>query len=136
MKITRFLPVVLLSAGLLAGGCTKKVQITVLNHTEASRTIQLTVPDDMMTLGAVGPGGRLSSTLAVKKSDLPASCRLSAGAGAEQSFAVTEDSPDEWWFHITAAGRLAGPYGKRDVHVETEDGGTIDVPVGRRFKLN
>lgn len=134
MKISHLASVALLSAT-LAAGCTKKVNVTIYNHTDVSRTIQLTVPDETSALGAVGPGGRLSSTLVVQKSDLPASCNLSAGAGASQSFTVTEDSPSRWWFHITRQGRLVGPYGKRDVHVETEDGGTIEVPVKRRTKL-
>ncbi|HUS92443.1 MAG TPA: hypothetical protein VM695_11370 [Phycisphaerae bacterium] len=135
MRTRTLLVLASLAGGALAGGCTQKVDITILNHTDVSRTVQLSVPDETVTLGAVGPNGRLSSTLAVKKSDLPASCRLSAGAGAQQSFTVTEDSPSKWWFHVTASGQLAGPYGKDDVHVETEDRGTIDVPVGRRMKL-
>jgi len=134
MKISQLASVAVLSAG-LAAGCTKKVEITVFNHTDVSRTLQLTVPDETTTLGAIGPNGRLSTTLVVKTADLPASCNLSAGAGASQSFTVTEDSPSKWWFHVTRQGRLVGPYGKKDVHVETEDGGTIEVPVKRRTKL-
>jgi len=136
MKNRAVLSLIALAVGTAVGGCTKKIDITILNHTDASRTIQLTGPYETETLGAVGAHGRLSSTLAIKTSDLPASCNLSAGAGAQQSFRVTEDSPSAWWFHVTNTGRLAGPYGKHDVHVETEDGGTIEVPVKRRMKLN
>ena len=134
MRISHVALTAALSAGLLAG-CSKKVEITIYNHTDVSRTVQATVPDETMTLGAVGPNGRLSATISVKKSDLPASCHLSAGAGAQQSFTVTEDSPSKWWFHVTRAGRLAGPYGRSDVHVETEDRGTVEMPVKRRTIL-
>lgn len=130
---TRTLVLTLLVSVMLLTGCTKKVQITVMNHSNVSHTLQLTVPDETMTLGSVGPGGRLSSTLAVKTDDLPAQCRLSAEGGAAQSFVVTEDSPSKWWFHITGEGQLAGPYGKNDVHVETVEDANIVVPGGMRM---
>ena len=133
MKISHLIAIAVLCAGMLAGGCSKKVQITVRNHTDVSRPVQLTVPDGTMALGSVGPNSSLTSTLKVKTDDLPAPCNISAGGGASQSFTVTEDSPSAWWFHITGAGRMAGPYGKDDVHTETEDRGTIVVPAGRRM---
>jgi len=133
MKISHLMAVAVLCAGVFAGGCTKKVRVTIVNHTDVSRPVQLTVPDGTMPLGRVGPNSSLTSTLTVKKDDLPAPCNLSAGGGASQSFAVTEDSPAAWWFHITGAGTMAGPYREDDEHVETEDRGTITVPAGRRM---
>jgi len=127
--------IALLCAVVLVGGCTKKVQITVMNHTDVSRPVQLTVPDGTMALGSVGPNSAMTSTLKVKTDDLPAPCNLSAGGSASQSFTVTEDSPSAWWFHITAEGRMAGPYGKNDVHTETEDRGTIEATTRERMLL-
>jgi len=133
MKISHLIAVALLCSVVLVGGCTKKVQVTVMNHTDVSRPVQLTVPDGTMVLGSVGPNSSLTSTLKVKTDDLPAPCNLSAGGGASQSFTVTEDSPSAWWFHITAEGRMAGPYGENDVHTETEDRGTIEATTGRQM---
>ena len=127
MKTSHLIAIALLAAAVCAGGCTKTVNITVMNHTDVSRQLQLTTPDGTMTLGAVGPNSTFSSKLQVKKDDLPASCNLSAGSGASQSFMVTEDSPKAWWFHVTADGKLVGPLGKNDVHTETEDRGTIEL---------
>ncbi len=113
---------------MLAGGCSKKVELTIVNHSDVARTIQVTVPNETMTLGQVGAnGGKLTSKVAVKNSDLPAQLRISAGAGAATSFMVTEDSPDKWWFHITHSGAIAGPYGKKDVHVETVEDANVEV---------
>ncbi len=131
MKLAKILFVVLAACTVLAGGCAKKVQISVANHSEMTRTIQLSTPDETATVGAVSAGGRLTTTLTVKNSDMPAQCRLSAGAGAQQSFTVTEDSPSKWWFHITKDGSLAGPYGKDDVHSESEQTIDVTVPAGR-----
>jgi len=133
MKISHLMTVAVLCAGACVGGCTKKVRITVRNHTDVSRSVQLTVPDGTMSLGSVGPNSSLTSTLKVKKDDLPAPCNLSASGGASQSFTVTEDSPSAWWFNITGAGKMTGPYRENDVHTETEDRGTIVVPAGRRM---
>jgi len=127
MKTNHLVAIALLCAAVCAGGCTKTVNITVMNHSEVSRQLQLTVPDGTMTLGAVGPNSTFSSSLKVKKDDLPAPCNLSAGSGASQSFTVTEESPSAWWFHVTADGKLVGPLGKNDVHTETEDRGTIEM---------
>lgn len=135
MKISHLIAIVVLCAGVLVGGCTKKVQVTVMNHTDISRPVQLTVPDGTMALGSVGPNSSLTSTLKVKTDDLPAPCNLSAGGSASQSFTVTEDSPSAWWFHITSEGRMAGPYGKNDVHTETEDRGTIEATTRERMLL-
>lgn len=114
----------------LAAGCDKKIELTVMNHSETTRTIQLTTPEETATIGSVSAGGRLATVLKVKDSELPAQCRISAGAAA-QSFSVTKDSPDKWWFHVTKDGQVTGPYGKNDVHSESEK--TIDVttPVER-----
>lgn len=135
MKTSYLIAIALLSAAICAGGCTKTVDITVMNHTDVSRQIQLTVPEGTMTLGAVGANSMISSTLKVKKDDLPAQCNLDAGTGASQSFIVTDDSPSAWWFHISAAGRLVGPLGKNDVYTETEDRGKIEVRSEPRMQL-
>jgi hypothetical protein len=128
MRATTVTLVGLAMLAMLVGGCTKKVELTIVNHSEISRTIQVTGPEETMTLGQVGPnGGSLTATIAVKASDLPAQLHMSAGAGASTSFAVTEDSPDRWWFHITNTGTLAGPYGRKDVHVETTEEATVEV---------
>jgi hypothetical protein len=134
MKLAKMLLGVLVCA-VLVGGCTKKVNITIANHSDVTRTVQLSTPDETMTVGAVSAGGRLATVLTVNTGDLPAQCRLSAGAGADQSFMVTEDSPSKWWFHITKDGKLAGPYGKADVHAETEKTTDIQVPVRRTTVL-
>ncbi len=135
MKTTHLIAVASLFACVFVGGCTKKVQITIRNHSDVSRSVQLTVPDGTMPLGSVGPKSSLTSTLKVKTDDLPAPCNLSAGGGASQSFTVTDDSPSAWWFHITGEGRMAGPYGKNDVHTETEDRGTIEATTDTRMLL-
>jgi len=113
----------------MAVGCTKKVNVTIYNHTTSSLGISLTVPDGTLTVGSVGAGSRLTHTLAVKTSDLPAQCTYSAGPGSSLSFTVDEDTKSKLWFHITRSGRLTGPYGKDDVHVETEKRGKINVKV-------
>jgi hypothetical protein len=115
----------------VTGGCTKMIDLTINNHSEVARTVQLTTPSETSTVGAVGAGGRLSTVLRVQTKELPAQCRLAAGAGAEQTFTVTDDSPDKWWFHITQDGKLVGPYGKHDVHTETEKTIDVTVPAGR-----
>jgi hypothetical protein len=126
--------VTLVAIAMLAGGCNKKVQLSIANHSSTARTIQVTVPDETMTLGQVGAdGGRLTSTVTVKNSDLPAQLQLSAGAGATNSFMVTEDTPDKLWFHVTRDGKLAGPYDKKDVHVETEETGKVNVSVDQQM---
>ena len=135
MKTNHLIAIALLTAAVCVGGCTKTVGITVMNHTDVSRQIQLTVPDGTMTLGAVGPNSMMSSSLKVKKDDLPASCNLSAGSGASQSFTVTDESPSAWWFHVTADGKLVGPLGKNDVHTETEDRGTIELRSRPKMQL-
>lgn len=126
----------LLMAGLvacatLAGGCTKSVDLTIANHSEAARQVQLTTPDGTSAIGAVAADGSMRTKLVVKNSDLPCQCQISAGAGSQQSFSVSDDSPSQWWFHVTKDGKMTGPYGKNDVHAETEK--TIDVtsPAGR-----
>jgi len=108
-------------------GCTKKMTVTISNHSVHPRSISVTAPDGTMPVGAVSPNGRLTHTLAVKTEDLPAQCTYSAGAGASQSFTVSEDTKSKLWFRITKEGRLMGPYTADDVHVETEDRGTIQV---------
>lgn len=113
---------------MLAGGCVKKVQLTIMNHGDTARDIQVTTPEETITLGTVGPnGGKLTGVVAINASDLPAQVRLSAGAGASTSFMVTEDTADELSFHISRTGALAGPYGKKDVHVETEQDADVTV---------
>lgn len=131
MKTLPTILAILAAVCLIGGGCAKQVEITVANHSDMSRSIQLTVPDETMTLGTVGAGGKLTSMLKVKNENLPAQCALSAGAGATTNFMVTANSPAKWWFHVTADGRLAGPYGKDDVHVETEDLGEVESTIRR-----
>jgi hypothetical protein len=127
MKTNHLIAIALLSAAVCVGGCTKTVKITIMNHTDVSRQIQLTVPDGTTTLGAVGPNSTMSSTLKVQTSDLPASCNLAAGAGASQSFTVTDDSPSAWWFDINPDGTLTGPFGKNDERSVTEPRGKIEI---------
>ena len=127
MKTSHLVAIALLCAAVCAGGCTKTVNITVMNHTDVSRQLQLTVPDGTMTLGAIGPNSTMSSTLKVKKDDLPASCNLSAGSGASQSFTVTDESPSAWWFDINPDGTLTGPFGKNDPRTVTTPQGTIEM---------
>lgn len=116
----------------VAGGCTKKIELTINNLSDTARPVQLSTPSETMTIGTVGPGGgRLSTVLKLETKDLPAQCRLAAGPGAEQTFAVTEDSPSKWWFRVTKDGKLAGPYGKYDEHVETEQTIDVTLPVKR-----
>ena len=127
MKTSHLIAIALLCAAMCAGGCTKTVDITIMNHTDVSRQLQLTVPDGTTTLGAIGPNSTFRSLLKVKKDDLPAQCNLDAGSGASQAFIVTDDSPSAWWFHITAEGKMVGPLGKNDIHTETENRGKIEV---------
>jgi hypothetical protein len=134
MKTTTVLLMTVLASLALATGCEKKVQLTIANHSETARALQLSTPEETSTIGSVGAGGRLVTVLKVKDSELPAQCRLSAGAAA-QSFAVTKESPDKWWFHITKDGQVTGPYGEKDVHTETEKTMDVTTPVGRETIL-
>jgi hypothetical protein len=122
----------MISAAVLAG-CTKKIKVTIRNHTTSDKTVQLTVPDGTRTIGVVGKNSGMTHTLAVKKDDLPAQCHYAAGAGASVSFEVSDDSPDIWFFHITNDGKLAGPYGKNDVHTETENRGKVELRTGTQM---
>ena len=120
--------VLLACAGMLAG-CTKKMRVTISNHSAEARRITVTCPDGTLPVGAVSAGGRFTHTLAVKAEDLPAQCTYSAGMGVSQSFTVSEDTKDKLWFRITKDGQLMGPYTKDDVHVETEDRGTVKLTI-------
>jgi hypothetical protein len=131
MKLAKITGLSLMTLAVLATGCDKKIQLTVANHSDISRTVQMSTPDETMNVGTVSPNGRMKTTLSVKTSDLPADCYLTAEGGAKQTFTVTEDSPSKWWFHISADGVLAGPYGKDDVHAETTESNTL-VPLGTR----
>jgi hypothetical protein len=112
---------------LLVGGCYKPVELTITNKSETARTIQVTTPDGTMTVGQVSPGGgKLTQKIRVKNSDLPAQLQILAGSGASTSFMVTEASPAKLWFYISGTGAMAGPYGQKDVHVETEERGTVE----------
>ncbi len=119
----------LLILAVMMVGCTRKTAVTISNHSDLSRNISVTVPDGTSPVGAVGAGGRLTHTLVVKTEDLPAECSYSAGAGASQSFMVSEDTKSKLWFRITKAGKLMGPYTKDDVHVETRQTGEVKVVV-------
>ena len=132
MKPRTLMLLVLLAGVALAGGCMKKVDLTITNHGDAALALQLSTPDETMSIGSVGPGGKLSTVLSLKKDDLPAQCRLAAGS-AEQSFMVTEDSPAKWWFRITKEGKVAGPYGKDDVHMETQETMKATIPMGQKM---
>ena len=124
MKLNLLL-VGLVACALLAGGCTKSIDVTVANHSEVARQVQLTTPDGTATIGSVGADSSLRTKMVIKNSDLPAQCQITAGPGVAQSFSVSEDSPSRWWFHVTKDGRMTGPYGRDDMHTETEK--TIDV---------
>ena len=124
-NIALILVVAVLVAG--ASGCSTKVRLTIANHSDSSRSLQLTGPEETQTIGAVSAGGKLTHILKIKNEDLPAQCNLAAGPGSRQSFMVTEDSPKKWWFHITAEGRVAGPYGKKDVHTESHLEADVEV---------
>lgn len=129
----RTLTLTALCVALASTGCSKKMQLTVINHTDLARPVQLTVPHETMSVGTVGPGGgRLSTTVSVKEDDLPAQANLSAGT-ATSSFVISKHSPDAWWFHITADGKLAGPYGEDDVHVEAGVDTEVNVQGGSRM---
>ena len=128
MKRSNVILAVLLAGTVLMVGCVKKVKVTIMNHSSQPQTVRLTVPDGTMTVGTVSAGGSLSHTLKVKTEDLPAQCNYSI-TGSSLSFTVDEDSPGRWWFHITKDGRITGPYGKKDTHVETEHKSTIKVTV-------
>jgi len=128
MKRNNVILAALLIGTVLMVGCVKKVKVTIMNHSSQPQTVQLTVPDGTMTVGTVSAGGSLSHTLKVKTEDLPAQCNYSI-TGSSLSFTVDEDSPGRWWFHITKDGRITGPYGKKDTHVETEHKSTIKVTV-------
>ena len=128
MKRSNVILAVLLVGTVLMVGCVKKVKVTIMNHSSQPQTVRLTVPDGTMTVGTVSARGSLSHTLKVKTEDLPAQCNYSI-TGSSLSFTVDEDSPGRWWFHITKDGRITGPYGKKDTHVETEHKGTIKVTV-------
>lgn len=128
MKITGKL--VVMSAMLCAAmavGCTKKVTLTVYNHSPNALNVQLTVPDGTRALGAVSSGGRLTHTVTIKTDDLPSACNLSAGAGSSQSFTVDQDTQGKLWFHITGQGKMTGPYDKDSVHAETSEPDEIQI---------
>jgi hypothetical protein len=113
---------------MLAGGCVKKVQLTIWNHGDTARTIQVTGPEGTLEWGQVGPhDGRLSEVLAVKTSDLPAQVRISAGGGAATTFQVSEDTEDHLSFHISHTGELSGPYRDKDRYVEMKKESEITV---------
>lgn len=128
MKRTLVTIAALAMLGMLAGGCTKKVTLNIMNHGDAAREIQVTTPDETMTLGQVGPnGGRMTHPIRIKSSDFPAQVRVSAGGGANASFMVTDDTADKLYFHISASGALAGPQTKDDVYVETVKDAEVTV---------
>ena len=130
-KVSLMIAAVMLASA--ATGCSKKVELTVVNHTDVARTVQLTTPDQTLTLGTVGPSnGQLTGTMSVKVSDLPAQVRVAVGSAATNA-TVTEDSPRKWWFHVTSSGEMAGPYGKDDVHVETVKDAELNVKGGQRM---
>jgi len=110
-------------------GCVKKIKVTIANHSDVTRTVSVTVPDGTQTVGAVSAGGRLTHTLAVKTEDFPAQCNYAVSGGGSQSFTVDEDSPGRWYFHITKEGKVAGPYGKDDVHAETKKEAEVEIRI-------
>ena len=134
MKTGKVIAVSLLVGVVLLAGC-KKVELNIRNHSNMTRQLQLTTPDQgTMSIGAVSAGGGTTTfKMTVKNEDLPAQCNLSAGPGSSQSFTVTEDTKDKVWFHIGGDGRITGPLDKDDTHVETEDRGEIDVTVSEEM---
>ena len=127
MRMTvRVVGLAALVCAVMLAGCTKKVRVTVYNHSESPMRVRVTVPDGTVQLGAVSAnGGRVSHVVKVKHEDFPAPCSASAGPGNMQRFEIDDDTPKKLWFHITTKGRLVGPYEKRDEHVEE----TIDTEI-------
>lgn len=125
----RLVGICVLACVVVMVGCSKKVDVTIYNHTSSSLNVRLTVPDGTMTVGSVGADSRLTHTLAIKDELLPAQCNYSAGPGSSQSFVVDKNTAGKLWFHINRRGQVTGPYGEDDVYTETERRGTIDVKV-------
>ncbi|NBB95781.1 MAG: hypothetical protein GVY16_08575 [Planctomycetes bacterium] len=125
MKSATWMCLLLAVCLVFVAGCDKKIALTIRNHSDMPRQVQMSDPYETMTVGTIGPEGVMRTTLRVKKDDLPAQCSLTAAGGVTETFRVNDDSPDKWWFHIGENGDIAGPYGKNDVHVESDQ--TIDV---------
>ncbi|MGC9455868.1 MAG: hypothetical protein ACP5HU_13565 [Phycisphaerae bacterium] len=120
----------------VAVGCEKKVTLTTMNHTGQSLNVRYTTPaDGTKAAGTVGPNGSLTHAVRVKTDDLPAQCsyrvdNLGGGVLSQTSFQISEDTPGQLWFHVTSDGRLAGPYTKDDVHVESHEGSDVQIDMG------
>ncbi|MFP3937844.1 MAG: hypothetical protein ACLFVW_05840 [Phycisphaerae bacterium] len=123
----------------VAMGCEKKVTLTTMNHTDESLSIRYTTPDDgSRTAGTVGPGGSLTHSVRVKEEELPVQCsyradNLAGGTLTHTNFPITKDTPGKLWFHVTSQGRLAGPYTKDDVHVESRQGSDVQIDAGQQM---
>lgn len=125
---------VLAALGMLAGGCTKKVTLSITNHSDMTRDIQVTTPEETLTLGQVGPnGGKITHPIRIKTEEFPAQVRLSAEGGAHVSFTVTDDTKDKLYFHISGEGAMSGPHTKDDVYVETVKDADVTVKSGGRM---
>ncbi|MFA6134308.1 MAG: hypothetical protein WC869_09880 [Phycisphaerae bacterium] len=111
--------VLIVATTLATVGCSKRMDVTIMNHTDAPLTVAVTVPDGTVPMGTVGAGGRLSQVVKIPMADLPATCSMSAGQ-ERQSFTVTEDTQERLWFHISKKGSLSGPYNKGDVYTDQD----------------
>lgn len=131
MVSVRMLLIAVVGALGLASGCEKQIQVTIYNHSDEAKTIRVTTPEETTTVGNVGSAGRLTTVMKVKNSDLPGQCSLAAGPGPGLSFSVTQDSPSKWWFHVTKDGKVTGPYGRLDEHVNSEKTVDVKLPVER-----
>ncbi len=118
---------VLLTAMAVTAGCSKEVTSTIINHTDNSLPVRLTLPQGTQSIGTVGADSSLKHKFKISGDDLPARCSYSAGAGLSTPFTVTEDSPDKVWFHISKTGQFVGPMTKDDTYVHDEQTGEIRI---------
>ena len=113
MKVTgKVLLTVALVCAMTAFGCTKKVELTFVNHTPQVLAVKVTTPDDgTMNIGSIGAdGSKLKAFIKLNTGDLPAQCTAAVGANTKH-FTVSEATKGKLWFHNTDKG-LAGPTDK------------------------
>jgi hypothetical protein len=132
MKLAKLTLICLAACALGLAGCDKKIKLTIRNHTDVARQVQITNTEETMTVGRLAAGSVMRTTLKVKKSDLPAQCGIAADGTPTQAFLVDDDTPGKLWFHITKEGTISGPYGENDEYVETEKTMDITAPVDQR----
>lgn len=106
-------------AGLTLVGCDKKVELTFINATPQTRDIQVTAPEGTFMAGtAGGQGGRVHTTLKLKKDELPATIIWQAGDIGSR-FTIDSKTKDKLAVPIEA-GRQIGPIDK-NTEVQTRD---------------